>query len=53
MTGQTLVGQTRLLIDQLWASIFFLAFIGVSGNLLLAAIEARVLRWHSSQTLRR
>lgn len=43
------VGQTRLLIDQLWASIFALAVIGVIGYLLLAAVEARVLRWHSSQ----
>lgn len=45
------VGQTRLLIDQLWGSIFVLACIGVIGNLLLAAIETRVLRWHSSQDL--
>ena len=45
------VGQTRLLIDQLWASIFALAAIGVIGNLLLAAVETRVLRWHSSQDL--
>lgn len=45
------VGQTRLLIDQLWGSIFVLAVIGVLGNLLLAAIETRVLRWHSSQDL--
>ena len=45
------VGQMRLLIDQLWGSIFVLAFIGVIGNLLLAAVETRVLRWHSSQDL--
>lgn len=45
------VGQTRLLIDQLWGSIFVLAFIGVGANILLAAIESRVLRWHSSQNL--
>ena len=45
------VGQTRLLIDQLWGSIFALAVIGVIGYLLLAALEARVLRWHSSQDL--
>ncbi len=45
------VGQVRLLIDQLWGSIFVLAFIGVIGNLLLAAVERRVLRWHSSQDL--
>ena len=46
-----LVGQVRLLIDQLWGSIFVLALIGVIGNLLLAAVETRVLRWHSSQDL--
>ncbi len=45
------VGQTRLLIDQLWGSILVLALIGVIGNLLLAAVESRVLRWHSSQDL--
>ncbi len=45
------VGQTRLLIDQLWGSIFVLACIGVIANLLLAAVETRVLRWHSSQDL--
>lgn len=43
------IAQTRLLIDQLWGSIFVLAFIGVALNLLLAAIESRVLRWHGSQ----
>lgn len=47
------VGQTRLLIDQLWGSIFVLAFIGVAANLVLAAIESRVLRWHSSQNMAR
>jgi NitT/TauT family transport system permease protein len=46
-------GQTRLLIDQLWGSIFALAFIGVVANIVLAAIEARVLRWHSSQNVER
>ena len=45
------VGQTRLLIDQLWGSILALAALGVIGNLLLAAVETRVLRWHSSQDL--
>ncbi len=43
------VGQSRLLIDQLWGSIFVLAFIGVGANLVLGGIESRVLRWHSSQ----
>jgi len=47
------VGQTRLLVDQLWGSIFVLALIGVLANLFLAAVEARVLRWHSSQNVRR
>ncbi len=45
------VGQTRLLIDQLWGSIFVLAGIGVIANLILAAVEQRTLRWHSSQDL--
>jgi NitT/TauT family transport system permease protein len=47
------VGQTRLLIDQLWGSIFVLALIGVVANLVLAAVEHRVLRWHSSQNVGR
>ena len=47
------VAQTRLLVDQLWGSIYVLAFIGVIANLILATIEARVLRWHSSQSMRR
>lgn len=42
--------QARLLVDQLWGSIFVLAFIGVLSNLVLAAVEARFLRWHSSQS---
>lgn len=41
--------QTRLLVDQLWGSIFVLALIGVVFNLLLAVLERKVLRWHSSQ----
>ncbi len=47
------VAQTRLLVDQLWGSIFVLALIGVVANLVLAAVESRMLRWHSSQTTRR
>lgn len=43
------VAQTRLLADQLWGSIFVLTAIGVTLNLLLALVESRVLRWHSSQ----
>ncbi len=46
------VAQTRLLVDQLWGSIFTLALIGVIANLVLVAVEARMLRWHSSQTTR-
>ena len=43
------VAQSRLLVDQLWGSVFVLAFIGVACVLLLIAVEKRVLRWHSSQ----
>ncbi|MYE97056.1 MAG: ABC transporter permease [Acidimicrobiaceae bacterium] len=43
------VAQSRLLVDQLWGSVFVLAFIGVAFVLLLIAVERRVLRWHSSQ----
>ena len=43
------VAQSRLLVDQLWGSVFVLAFIGVAFVLLLIAVEKRVLRWHSSQ----
>ena len=43
------VAQSRLLVDQLWGSVFVLAFIGVVFVLALTAIERRVLRWHSSQ----
>ncbi len=47
------VAQTRFLVDQLWGSIFVLALIGVCANLVLAAVESRALRWHSTQTTRR
>ena len=43
------VAQQRLLVEQLWGSVFVLAFIGVAFVLLLIAVEKRVLRWHSSQ----
>ena len=43
------VAQSRLLVDQLWGSVFVLAFIGVAFVLMLIAVERRVLRWHSSQ----
>ncbi len=45
------VAQSRLLVDQLWGSVFVLAFIGVVFVLVLIAVERRVLRWHSSQDL--
>lgn len=45
------VAQSRLLINQLWGSVFVLAFIGVASVLLLTAVERRVLKWHSSQSL--
>ncbi len=45
------VAHSRLLVDQLWGSVFVLAFIGVVFVLVLTAIERRVLRWHSSQAL--
>lgn len=43
------VAQSRLLVEQLWGSVFVLAFIGVFFVLLLIAVEKRVLRWHASQ----
>lgn len=43
------VAQSRQLVDQLWGSIFVLAFIGIAATLVLMAIERRVLRWHPSQ----
>jgi NitT/TauT family transport system permease protein len=45
------VAQSRLLVDQLWGSVFVLAFIGIVFVLLLATLERRLLRWHSSQSL--
>jgi NitT/TauT family transport system permease protein len=45
------VAQSRLLVDQLWGSVFVLAFIGIVFVLLLAMLERRLLRWHSSQSL--
>lgn len=45
------VAQSRLLVDQLWGSVFVLAAIGVAAVLLLTAVERRVLKWHSSQQL--
>lgn len=46
------VGQSQpALNEQLWGSVFVLAFVGVVAVLLLATIERRVLRWHPSQSL--
>ncbi len=45
------VAQSRLLVDQLWGSVFVLAFIGVAFVLVLIAVEKRVLHWHSSQSV--
>lgn len=46
------VGQSQpALNEQLWGSVFVLAFVGVVAVLILAAIERRVLRWHPSQSL--
>lgn len=45
------VAQSRLLVDQLWGSVFVLAFIGVVAVLVFGAVERRILRWHTSQRL--
>lgn len=45
------VAQSRLLVEQLWGSVFVLAFIGVVAVLALAVLERRLLRWHPSQSL--
>lgn len=46
------VGQSQpALNQQLWGSVFVLAFMGVVAVLILATIERRVLRWHPSQSL--
>lgn len=46
------VGQSQpALNEQLWGSVFVLAFIGVVAVLILATVERRVLRWHPSQSL--
>ncbi len=42
------VAQSRLLVEQLWGSVFVLAFIGVVFVVLLIALERSVLSWHSS-----
>ena len=46
------VGQSQpALNQQLWGSVFVLAFVGVVAVLALVAVERRVLRWHPSQSL--
>ena len=45
--------QSRLVVDQIWGSIFVLALIGVVTTLALAALERWLLRWHTSQSLTR
>jgi NitT/TauT family transport system permease protein len=45
------VAQSRVLVDQLWGSVFVLAFIGIVLVITISAVERRVLRWHSSQGL--
>lgn len=37
------------LVDQLWASIFVLAFIGAAATFLITVAERTVLHWHASQ----
>ena len=46
---QARVAQARSLVDQLWGSVFTLAFIGIALTLAVMALERRLLRWHESQ----
>lgn len=48
---QVATAQRRVLIDQLWGSIFVLALIGVVTVLVLMMIERWALRWHTSDLL--
>jgi NitT/TauT family transport system permease protein len=43
------VAQTRALVDQVWGSIYVLAFLGGVAVLLIAGLERVLLSWHSSQ----
>ncbi len=43
--------QARSLVDQLWGSIYVLAFMGVAAVLVVTAVERWLLRWHTSQSL--
>lgn len=47
---QARIAQSRSLVDQLWGSVFTLAFIGIALTLAVMALERRLLRWHESQT---
>lgn len=44
------VAYARLIVEQLWGSVFTLAFMGVVLVLMLGALERRVLHWHVSQS---
>lgn len=44
------VAYARLIVEQLWGSVFTLAFMGVVLVLMLGALERRVLHWHASQS---
>jgi NitT/TauT family transport system permease protein len=46
---QVATAQRRSLVEQLWGSIFVLAFIGVVAVLGVMLLERRLLRWHASQ----
>jgi NitT/TauT family transport system permease protein len=48
---QVATAQRRSLVEQLWGSIFVLAFIGVVSVLAVMLLERRLLRWHHSQLL--
>ena len=43
------VAQARLLVDQLWGSIFTLALLGSAATLLISGLERVALRGHASQ----
>ncbi len=45
---QTRIAGNSSLIDEQWGPIFVASFIGITGTLLLLAVERRVLRWHAS-----
>jgi NitT/TauT family transport system permease protein len=45
-----LVAQNHFLTDQLWGSVFVLAFMGAVATYLIGVLERVTLRWHTSQT---